>query len=191
MYMNSKNQIQPSSLNTRSCLYATLGLSFIHISTDLARVAWFGRDNETTSHAWQGIKRLCENCGRLVRDVCKTWTLGGSKLSAESDAFNPPKRRRSRLLQVSMILMAGMLCHNDALAAPLALSTPSDTEEKCNPPGFWRNGECWVILQRDEDCVVQPIIMELEDQPMYCPKNKIVSIKRASASVSQPPGRRW
>lgn len=110
--------------------------------------------------------------------------LGGSKLPAEAGGFNSPMWRQSRLVQLSMILVliAGIVYHNNALSDPPTLSERFEKKPKCNPPGFWRNGECWVILQGDEDCIVQPIIVELEDQPVYCPKNKIMSRKKTDSS---------
>jgi len=45
--------------------------------------------------------------------------------------------------------------------------------EDCPSPAFWLKNSCWVILDDHEDCLVKPIIMQLEDQPVYCPKEKI------------------
>ncbi len=44
----------------------------------------------------------------------------------------------------------------------------------CAAPDFLLNGQCWTELADDEDCRVEPIIMELEDQPVYCPRDSIL-----------------
>ena len=51
--------------------------------------------------------------------------------------------------------------------------------DECKSPGFLNEGQCWVILKQQEDCSVDPVIVELEDQPVYCPRSEIIS-KRAN-----------
>jgi len=52
----------------------------------------------------------------------------------------------------------------------------------CLSPSFWLKNNCWVILKEEEDCLVEPIIMELEDQPVYCPKSKIKKINKMTTT---------
>ena len=60
------------------------------------------------------------------------------------------------------------------LIAPVHISHALEKKtEDCASPAFWLKDSCWVILNDHEDCLVQPIIMQLEDQPVYCPKEKI------------------
>ncbi len=54
----------------------------------------------------------------------------------------------------------------------------------CLSPGFWLKDNCWVILKEAEDCLVEPIIMELEDQPVYCPKSKIKKTNNTAANTT-------
>lgn len=48
-----------------------------------------------------------------------------------------------------------------------------EKSKECPSPGFWSKKSCWVILKEGEDCLVEPIIMQLEDQPVYCPREQI------------------
>ena len=49
-------------------------------------------------------------------------------------------------------------------------------------------GQCWTILKSNEDCLVQPIVVELEDQPLFCPRDKIMpaSGKQDSGASRKP-----
>ncbi len=93
-------------------------------------------------------------------------------------------RQYYRLRQLSLLLalVTGMVYHGNVSADPSRPSYPSDQKPECEPPGFWRNRKCWTILQGDEDCAVQPVVVELEDQPVYCPKNKILKIEKTDDS---------
>ncbi len=53
----------------------------------------------------------------------------------------------------------------------------------CLSPSFWLKDECWIILKEKQDCLVEPIIMELEDQPVYCPKSKIKKINNTATNA--------
>jgi len=55
-------------------------------------------------------------------------------------------------------------------------STTFNKAEECPSSGFWSKKSCWVILKENEDCLVEPIIMQLEDQPVYCPREQIKQI---------------
>ena len=75
---------------------------------------------------------------------------------------------------MTLSLKALSVCLVLYLIAPVHISYALEKKaENCASPAFWLKDSCWVILNDHEDCLVKPIIMQLEDQPVYCPKEKI------------------
>jgi len=73
-----------------------------------------------------------------------------------------------RYIVIFSLLICG--CGNAISAAP---GDRSEAADQCPAPAFLLDGQCWKELADGEDCRVEPIIMELEDQPVYCPENSI------------------
>ncbi len=71
-------------------------------------------------------------------------------------------------------LICGTLYCGLAAADPPQPSNQPEAEPKCESPDFRQGGQCWQILGEDEECLVEPIVVELEDQPLFCPKGKTV-----------------
>jgi uncharacterized Zn-finger protein len=69
-----------------------------------------------------------------------------------------------------------MLICSAAVAAPQYPAKPSGFQDRCESPNFRKNGKCWKIMRDNENCLVQPIVVELEDQPVFCPGDKIVPV---------------
>ncbi len=72
----------------------------------------------------------------------------------------------------NLVIFSLLICGcGNAISA--AQGDSSKAADQCPAPGFLLDGQCWKELVDDEDCRVKPIIMELEDQPVYCPENSI------------------
>ncbi len=84
------------------------------------------------------------------------------------------------------LLFLTSLCHASPQANSNINSQTQALEKQtttCLSPNFWLKNNCWVIVKEaEEDCLVEPIIMELEDQPVYCPKSKIKKIKNSNTT---------
>ena len=77
------------------------------------------------------------------------------------------------------------------LSVPLNADNKTNVNNKikilkldCKSPSFILNNECWRILKEGQDCSVKPIIMELEDQPVYCPEANIITDKQTKIIIT-------
>jgi len=64
----------------------------------------------------------------------------------------------------------------------LCYADENKKESACISPSFEKKGECWDILKVTEDCQIKPIIMELEDQSIYCPRKKVTQLVKTEVN---------
>ena len=63
-------------------------------------------------------------------------------------------------------------------ASALAVPDSPEVRAQCRPPDFWYQGKCWTEIDQHQDCRVRPLVMELEDRPVYCPKPEVIPLDR-------------
>ncbi len=95
---------------------------------------------------------------------------------------------RSGRSNVQLALICGLLACGLASAGSQDPAHRPEPKGRCDSPSFMEKGQCWTILKSNEDCLVQPIVVELEDQPLFCPRDKIMpaSGKQDSGASRKP-----